>query len=306
MSVGRDDEAEKQARDQLEFYGFWLWNYTHNEFVDFEDNDDEVEKEYYSHSDKVIQCDILCQDRRYCFMCPTVFSEKKNNFIQAIFTSGTNITHEDMENGRKIRLTGDEVIQYYYAKKLDDSVLPAPNTGFKYIPKSERLSFEVVNIEETVLGSQNVRLTSKKELTVKIDLSIPFDIIRSELEELYYLENEKALLHFKQPDSTLEISLSHQTYYRSVLKNLKTYNEISFSASAYEARALGFWLWDTVRNKKLFGTVPQAVEFLKSGKQFPKDLLSRFGFEASEPAVFNRLCRLTGVCIKKKEVCSIG
>lgn len=299
----QDVDAEAFAKEQLDFYGFWLWTYSHSEFGYLDPGEALIG--HYSHLDRKARCNSCYQHREFCATCSVPIVEKKNLFIKAVFSPGANIIIEDVLNGERLRMSSCDILNYYYS--TSSNLTQIPNTQFRYIPNMRPVVLKLLSIAEKEIDDvQHAKITTSKEATISIDLSMPFDIIANELENFYYANTERESLHFKDINSFYLDNYGPKTSYRAVLKNLKTYSDISFSASACATRALGFWLWDTTKNKKSFTSVIQAIDYLRSGEEFPKDLLDKLGFAASETTIFNRICRLTEICIYEKEVCSIG
>lgn len=89
-----------------------------------------------------------------------------------------------------------------------------------------------------------------------------------------------------------------------MLNILKKFPGIFFQNQP-EKRSLGFWLWGQTDLLKNFKTVAAAIKHLRSGKDFPTDILSQIGLDYPENRQYNRLCQCTRKCVERGEVLAI-
>ena len=99
--------------------------------------------------------------------------------------------------------------------------------------------------------------------------------------------------------------MDHGISYIKLLAILKNFPGISFQNQP-GLRSLGFWLWEQIHLLRNFNTVVDAIKFLRSGEDFPVDLLSRIGLDYAEPRKYNRLCQRTRECIQAGEVLALA
>lgn len=295
---------ESTAKNRLEFYGFWLWNYTYADY-DFYRTimyDEELEKNEYEPD--FSSCFFCDQRREYCVYCHKFAIARLDLAKKSVFEPWSNDIFRAPNHVYSIRFSSDEMLMdayYVCSEKLKINMEKA----YKLQKYSDGL--KVINIrEEKYSGIEySHMLPPKKIASIEIDLSVPVEVIYQCILEMHQVSWEYYKYTGDEKDSMFTHS-SMYPFYQNKLRLLLAFGKIAFSLSGHPARALGFWLWEQVERLKKFPSVGKAIHHLEKGEEFPAGLLQTLGFPDSDLTVFNRLLRQTKRCIQQREVLTIG
>lgn len=307
MSVRETDLAkEKEARQQLEFYGFWLWNYTTNEF--FQETDDE-DTYYWDNLDRLLKCDLCPQRREYCVYCGLYIAEHRQRFVQSLFRPWFEDIRDVMSSKNKsLRYSASEIVNDSY--RLLTGQIGSITSDKAYVLRELSSSTKILKIIKETTCNEWATIGLKNIIDVRIDTSLPLDVIIDDISKIYEASIDvwryRSFNDEEIEDLSLDSKYDCARSYCRLLRRLKSFAGISFNANGHAARALGFWLWEQIDDRQIFPTVGQAVDFLDSGEYFPQDILQVFGYDESDMTVIGRLRRLTKRCVQEGEVMTMG
>ena len=293
--------GELEAKQQLEFYGFWLWNYRHGKQPSGYSHH-MLPNSLYIPQDSGGQwylCDECQANNKYniCDLCSVRTDYNKIMFVGKIYHDWDGTEEFDSKLHKK-RFTGDEILSNIYNNKLHNTHKLDYSYGYKL--KANNVVTTIIN-ETTREAIYN---TDSNIVNLEINFSFPLEIL---IEDIVKIKTRvsKCTREGQYPlTETAWDNMPHGISYTRLLTVLKRFPEVSFQEQP-EKRSLGFWLWEQVRLFKNFKTVAAAIRYLRSGKSFPADTLNRIGLDYEDNRQYNRLCQSTEKCVERGEVLAI-
>ncbi len=301
-------EAQVEAKKQLLFYGFWLWNYTTTEYHQ-EVNYTYTEETYWESLDYALKCDLCPDMNKYCEFCSAHTRERKQHFVKSLFKPWfDDYSLFISDPPEALRYSSSAILQNTYdvLTQKAHKILMDKTFTLRNLPNS----IQILNIKKESSYGEGTTLGIKDVVDIRIDLSLPLAASLSGIAKLHKASSDGLLYQSKDcaEDDCLNIDrMRHEVFdYSQLVQHLKSFEGISFRSTNSASRALGFWLWEQVDVLNNFRTVSQAVGFLESGQEFPQDILIGLGYGNSDLTVLTRLKRSTKQCVEQKEVMTMG
>lgn len=300
---------ERTAKEQLEFYGFWLWNYKYA----FSHSPDpewleilEANREFESLQNESYACDECGINETYkdCTSCGIKSRHDKDLFVEKIYRPWLDQRNDELSSLDK-RFSADHILMNAYNNAADCHKYLDFSKGYRLEPLN--LAVEIIKSDLEVMREN----TSAKSniVTAKIDFSLPLEIIIEDVSRIKKSIVWGDSFSHKKIENSHCIAYSDNINYEMILASLKKLSSISFNYN-HSARALGFWLWENVTNFKKYISIPDAIANLTSGHEYPEDILKALGFPESldpEDAMrrYRRYHQRTVACIKEGEVLTL-
>ena len=302
MSVADDiPVGEKEAKEQLEFYGFWLWNYRHARLPSGYSHHILANSVYIPQDSggQFYLCDECQSYNHYkiCDLCTVRAEYNKIMFIAKIYHAWDGVPELDGIL-HQLRLTGEEILQDAYRHKLIEGHALNYSCGYRLTPRN--VATEILN-ETTREAYYNA---DSHVLNLEIDFSYPLEILIDDITRIKTRISRCLRNGQFQPTETAWDDMPHGISYARLLNILKKFPDVSFQVQP-EKRSLGFWLWEQVDLLNNFKTVTAAIRYLRSGDSFPSDILESIGLNYPETRQYNRLCQSTRKCVERGEVLAI-
>jgi len=310
----------------IEFYGFWLWAY----MVGANDQGFDPRKIFEEKNVKLQNICAECNQQKSainnCINCDYFLCRKNHKIAKSIFNpigeGFTAISDNDLkafiQDVGGIRCSSREILLDAY-----DRATGLTNESL-YLRAIDILQFRLkllpLSIIKTDINIKNDSITNYSKYTqhITIDNDFSIDIIENDLQRvnLYtmwleynnYPDNESFYHAFMLKNCLANVEknrMGNFDYYIEVAKCIRKMPLVSYDAADHASRVIGFWLWEQKDEMKNFKSVSEAVSYLQSGKEYPKNILGLLKFNPRSMRRFNRLHQRTIECIKKGEVLSL-
>ncbi len=295
---------EIEARQYVEFYRFWAWEYTrrNSEFQEILRSINEAEQYFQKIGipNFSMSAQALSSPDAIIFYQPHIdrdFSDSEFEIYEKAFfekMKARYIFGFDINGPRPIsKYNSDDILEALQnGHDLERPGEPRERSeGARLIRQREiQKGFKVLYDDQFPIFGYDA--------LVAIDFERPLLEIQAQIENV----KEEFELYRKIENDEKPIQLNIKTVEFEKIGIQKNQN-IKFHTGTDNSRAIGIWLWDYVQNSENSakrGIVAQAIRDLRS-----KFDLSKLGYSVSEDSVFRNWLRKTSSCIDAAEVKSI-
>ena len=309
------NKNELEAKEQLEFYGFWLWNYERaNKTEDVIEFKQKCTEEEFKLRNDGVDIRYKCY-KRECRHCSFNAKYLRNRLIDYIYKKHTTDNFFDIRVLQ--RFSSEEILNNVYKSNLDEKVKIDYSKGYL-------LNKTIVGQDElNLIVSDALKFVFKKDhQTVSINFFLPEEIIVIHAVLLkkaveFIINNIGIHFDMRQHGDYYSNDVSahlfdylnkNNVHFTSLLASLKSSPDISFNLN-HNRRSLGFWLWENIIFLKKYKSVKEAIYFFQSGTQYPNNILNILGFATTQDIddilrICRRFLQRTKDCIAHAEVLS--